>query len=75
VDEVEHGQEREQQDRERAIAAQMARIAALTAVRHRSAGEIYCIDCGDEIDSRRRHVQPGAERCTECQRRWEKHGV
>lgn len=54
---------------------EISRAAALAAAQQREKpgiGSTYCIDCGDEIPAARRHVNPHAQRCTECQQYHEK---
>jgi len=70
VDDVDHGQEREQLDRELALRETLSRIAK--ADEH---GDGICAGCGEPIGARRLKAKPQAMRCIECQDRWERHGV
>jgi phage/conjugal plasmid C-4 type zinc finger TraR family protein len=75
MDEIDRGQEREQLDRERALAETRARIDAANAEAPAPAEERECLGCLDPIDPRRLHAHPGAVRCIECQYIWEHYGV
>ena len=65
-------QEREQLDRDLALAALHERLRGARAAASRSTD---CEGCSEPIDARRLAALPGAIRCVECQQRWEKHGV
>lgn len=71
MDDVERGQETEQMHRGLALVAWRRKAASAP----RGAGAPDCVSCGGAIDPRRRAAVPDADRCTECQERWEKHGV
>ena len=70
MDEVDAGQEREQLDRELALRETLARIG-----QEEEHGTGVCVSCCEAIDARRLRAKPNAERCIECQNRWEKYGV
>lgn len=40
-----------------------------------SEGEDDCIDCGEQIDPRRKAALPSAERCISCQAKFERGGA
>lgn len=56
------------------LRAEQERQAGIAKARHalRGAGEVNCIDCGEEIEATRRQVMPSAIRCIECQQQHER---
>ena len=64
-DDVDKAQEREQRDRDAAIAATLQRVAAAHAPRDREQDKV-CMDCGNEIEPPRLKVLPFTSRCAEC---------
>ena len=60
-----HASEREEREREQALAAQLARTATGPSLSH-------CQDCDDEIPAQRRALG-GVIRCTPCQSLFEKY--
>lgn len=71
MDDVERGQETEQMHRGLALDAWRRKAASRT----RGTGAADCVSCGSAIDPRRRAAVPDADRCTECQGRFEKYGA
>ncbi len=61
MDVFDRASDREQQERDAAIAA------VLDASRPDSLATGYCMDCGDEIEAERLAVVPHAPRCVSCQ--------
>ncbi|WP_414039754.1 TraR/DksA family transcriptional regulator [Acidithiobacillus sp. M4-SHS-6] len=51
--------------------AQALRAVNLALERIRAGTYGICVDCGEEIPVARLRVEPEAERCVACQRRWE----
>jgi len=66
VDVYGRAQEREQEDRERAIQNQLLR-GRETETPNEVDGIRYCLDCGHQIDSRRLEFRPESVRCVDCQ--------
>ena len=66
VDVFDRAQTREQEDRDRAIAAQLQR-GRETEQPDEVDGIRYCLDCGDEINPKRLTFRPEAVRCVDCQ--------
>lgn len=61
TDVFDRAQEREQQQRDEALAAFAA------ANLHHGASYSHCNDCGDPIPEPRRKAVPGCTRCIDCQ--------
>lgn len=66
VDVFERAQEREQEDRDIAIQAELKR-GIETEQPDEENGIRYCLDCGDPIPNKRLEARPDAVRCVECQ--------
>lgn len=66
MDDLDRAKQLEQQQRDTAIAAQLAK--------GRGQGTTHCIDCEEEIPPARRAANPNANRCIDCQSEVEKHG-
>jgi len=69
VDDIDRAQEREQLDRALALAALQRRLD-----HEPRSGATHCVDCGEQIDPRRRAAVPCAQRCADCQKTWEVYG-
>ena len=68
VDLYDRAQEREQEDRERAIQNQLLKGRETeTPDEDEETGIRYCLDCRHEIDPRRMAFRPESVRCVECQ--------
>jgi RNA polymerase-binding transcription factor DksA len=65
MDDMDRAQAREQLDRDSAVAAAQARIAASFAARDAS-GDGRCIDCDEPIDPDRLALVRCTSRCTPC---------
>ncbi|MCL1861804.1 MAG: TraR/DksA C4-type zinc finger protein [Proteobacteria bacterium] len=59
MDEIDRACQREQEDRDRAIAAARART--------NGASSFICADCGEPIPLARQRAVPGVTRCIDCQ--------
>ncbi len=70
MDEIDRAQEREQQDRDAALAAAQARIAASFEPRDPRI-DALCIDCDEPIDPARLAAVRATSRCTPCAAAWE----
>jgi DnaK suppressor protein len=68
TDDVERAQAAEQVFRDDALARQARRFA------RRPAATPVCRGCCELIDPRRLLAVPDADRCAECQDRWERYG-
>lgn len=63
MDEIDRACQREQEDRDFAIAAARATVNGTSS--------FICTDCGEPIPPARRHAVPGTTRCIDCQSRTE----
>ncbi|QEW05641.1 TraR/DksA C4-type zinc finger protein [Nitrincola iocasae] len=68
TDIVDHASEREQQQRDQAL----ARRVVFEPMQDVFDGVVYCIDCGDQISQERLAAKPNAARCIHCQTTWER---
>lgn len=57
---------------ENELALNLARTRFLATADATCGGTTFCVDCGDEIDPKRKEANPTCERCFDCQQKLEK---
>ena len=67
MDMIDYAAEREQADRERALADHRA-------AQRDALPSSFCLDCGDDIPPARQYAVPGVTTCVDCQTLLERNG-
>lgn len=71
MDDADWAKRYEQEDRQRAISAALARPEQ-PPQQFDDNGNVICLECGDPIPEARLAIKPDAARCTECKARLER---